>query len=67
MQVSWDNVNRTEVPGDYAWRDGVLEITQGDIDFWKEHPYALCNVGRPISKFGAQKRYRLAGRIFEDD
>jgi hypothetical protein len=40
MNVSWDDLNRVNEPGQYPFRDGTITVTFAEIAIWKGKPHA---------------------------
>jgi hypothetical protein len=40
MNISWRDLNNIEQPGDYPFRDGMINVTFSEIAIWKKNPDA---------------------------
>lgn len=62
MNVSWNDVNQVQEPGQFPFRDGTIDVTFAEIAIWKLQPDAQFQLMRknPIQ---GQIAYVLGKRI----
>lgn len=65
MEVSWQDVHKTEQPGDYPFRGGMLTVRAREIEIWKEHPDATFTVV-PFQGQSGPKRFVLGTWATDD-
>jgi hypothetical protein len=64
MNVSWDDLNNVQEPGDYPFRDGTIAVTFAEIAIWKKDPASRFQLMRKHPIQGAFK-YALGKQIEE--
>ena len=64
MKVSWNDLNRVQEPGRYAFRDGTIDVSFVEIAIWKQRPDAEFQLMRknPIHN---QIAYVLGSEILD--
>jgi hypothetical protein len=68
MKIKWQDINYTEEPGRYPFRDGFVRVEMRHIREWKEHPndpFTVISTGRisePGSSSAPIPEYVLGGR-----
>jgi hypothetical protein len=65
MQISWDDLHRPTTPGDYAFLDGIITVTNDDIEIWKAHPDATFKLV-PFNAMTGRKCYLLGMADYQD-
>ena len=40
MRVYWDDLNRSDQPGEYELRGLIVVVTLAEIEIWEDHPDA---------------------------
>ena len=56
-RVHWDDVDRTDQPGEYRLRGFIVVVTLGEIEIWEDHPDA--SFALVASKTEGLERYTL--------
>jgi hypothetical protein len=46
MNISWNDLNNVQEPGDYPFRDGAINVTFSEIAIWKKNPNAQFRLMR---------------------
>ena len=44
MKVNWNDISKSEAPGEYNVHDQCVLVQKSDIGIWKEHPNAVFDV-----------------------
>jgi hypothetical protein len=65
MNISWNELNNIQSPGDYQFRDGTITVTFAEIAIWKTDPTAQFQLMRKHPVQQGAFRYVL-GRQFDE-
>jgi hypothetical protein len=65
MNISWNDLNNVQEPGDYPFRDGTITVTFAELAVWNKTPGAQFQLMRKHPLHGAF-RYAL-GKQIEDE
>ena len=56
-RINWDDLDRTDQPGEYQLQGYVVIVTLGEIEIWEDHPDA--SFALVAAKDGGLERYSL--------
>lgn len=66
MTVTWVSLGRPEQPIQHPWSGGLLNVSQREINIWRDQPDAIFNVVERQSSSGPTE-YVLDGYELVDD
>lgn len=65
MQITWKDLGKPDIPGQYPWRDGIVQVHVKDIEVWRDHPEAKFTL-IPFQATTGPKRYLLGAADYDD-
>jgi len=57
MRIGWDDLNRTDQPGEYRILDFIVVVRLSQIEIWEDHPDAYFEL--VLVEVDAPQRYEL--------
>ena len=59
-EINWFDVDQASEPGEYNFRDGMIQIRRKHLDFWKKDPTAMLILVRFLPTIGTRQAYGLS-------
>jgi hypothetical protein len=62
-EINWFDVDRVSKPGEYDFRDGIIQIRRKHLDIWKNDPAATLTLVRFVPTIGTRQTYGLSDNL----